>query len=362
MNRHDFFKQRLETLGMYDKDSDYDGLIGKWVEELSLTWSKQRHSGQSAIITHQLFNKLMIEYGGKDMLPPDPQSSVTSVQDSSTSLRADGGGGIVGAWEKLSPHPKAIRCQEGLALALAIEARFEIQEARNRVLLSKVGELGAEIKEVDKRRYTDSKRISDHYQEFDNLKAEIEGVRKEVRNHEERLKTIETMAPVQDQQILDLDADTTNLERKVEELGKAIEGLENWQTRHPESHKAIKQTTDWLYHQVAIPEEEKPQPAIAQAPDKDGKMHDLKPRQTFLKNRINDMVYLFDRPHGSKGLLYAWNLELQDAKSQKYLVIDFIWLRDLDFPPFDKSQDVGGDKERQEQDAEDYGPETAGAG
>lgn len=62
MNRHEFFQKRLKELGVMDKDSDYNGLLGKWVEELSETFSKQGHSGYSAVLTIQLFNQLMEEW------------------------------------------------------------------------------------------------------------------------------------------------------------------------------------------------------------------------------------------------------------------------------------------------------------
>ena len=32
MSRHDFFRKRLRDMGLYDDDSDYDGMIGKAVE------------------------------------------------------------------------------------------------------------------------------------------------------------------------------------------------------------------------------------------------------------------------------------------------------------------------------------------
>ncbi len=62
MNRHEMFVVRLKQLGMYDKDSDYDGMIGTAVEELSKTFAKQGHNGMSANITMGLFNSLMTEY------------------------------------------------------------------------------------------------------------------------------------------------------------------------------------------------------------------------------------------------------------------------------------------------------------
>lgn len=62
MSRHEFFKKRLTEMGLYDKDSDYDGMIGKAVEELSETFSKQGHSGCSAEIALSIFNGLMEEW------------------------------------------------------------------------------------------------------------------------------------------------------------------------------------------------------------------------------------------------------------------------------------------------------------
>ena len=61
-NRHEMFKKRLKELGAYDDDCDYGGLLGKWVEELSETFMNQGHSGQSAVITINLFRQLMKEY------------------------------------------------------------------------------------------------------------------------------------------------------------------------------------------------------------------------------------------------------------------------------------------------------------
>ena len=64
MTRHEFFKDRLRDMGFYDKDSDYGGLIGKWVEELSKLFSEQGHSGASAVITNRVFNQLLKEWNG----------------------------------------------------------------------------------------------------------------------------------------------------------------------------------------------------------------------------------------------------------------------------------------------------------
>ena len=60
--RHEFFVRRLKELGVYDKDADYGGLLGQWIEELSFAMSKQRHSGQSFVLTVQLFIQLCEEW------------------------------------------------------------------------------------------------------------------------------------------------------------------------------------------------------------------------------------------------------------------------------------------------------------
>ena len=60
--RHEFFQRRLRELGMYHHDSDYDGMIGQAVEELSRVFARQGHSGMSAKLTVGLFNKLMDEW------------------------------------------------------------------------------------------------------------------------------------------------------------------------------------------------------------------------------------------------------------------------------------------------------------
>jgi hypothetical protein len=70
MTRHEFFKKRLEMLGVYDKDADYGGLLGQWVEELSEVFSKQRHSGMSAVLTLQLFTELTEEWKNYGQVMP----------------------------------------------------------------------------------------------------------------------------------------------------------------------------------------------------------------------------------------------------------------------------------------------------
>ena len=48
----------LKLAGLLDKDSDYDGMLGKAVLELVKVFSKQGHSGFSAYQTLQIFNEV----------------------------------------------------------------------------------------------------------------------------------------------------------------------------------------------------------------------------------------------------------------------------------------------------------------
>jgi hypothetical protein len=51
-------KQELVMAGVFDKDSDYNGMIGEAVMELVEVFAKQGHSGFSASLTLELFNKV----------------------------------------------------------------------------------------------------------------------------------------------------------------------------------------------------------------------------------------------------------------------------------------------------------------
>lgn len=51
-------EEELKLSGLFDKGSDYDGMIGEAVLELVKTFSKQGHSGFSAQWTLQLFNQV----------------------------------------------------------------------------------------------------------------------------------------------------------------------------------------------------------------------------------------------------------------------------------------------------------------
>lgn len=50
--------EQLSKQGLFDKDSDYDGELGKGVLELITVFANQGHSGYSAELTIQLFSKL----------------------------------------------------------------------------------------------------------------------------------------------------------------------------------------------------------------------------------------------------------------------------------------------------------------
>lgn len=54
-------QEELKLAGLFDKDSDYDGMLGSAVLELVKVFSKQGHSGFSAHQTLKIFN-LVADY------------------------------------------------------------------------------------------------------------------------------------------------------------------------------------------------------------------------------------------------------------------------------------------------------------
>jgi hypothetical protein len=54
----DYAEQQLKKAGLFDQDSDYNGMVGKAVLELIQTFSNQQHSGYSAPLVISLFDKL----------------------------------------------------------------------------------------------------------------------------------------------------------------------------------------------------------------------------------------------------------------------------------------------------------------
>ena len=51
--------EELKIAGLFDKDSDYGGMVGKAVQELLKVFEKQGHSGFSANYVASIFNKLV---------------------------------------------------------------------------------------------------------------------------------------------------------------------------------------------------------------------------------------------------------------------------------------------------------------
>lgn len=51
-------ENELKLAGMFDKDSDYDGMLGKAVLDLVKVFAKQGHSGFSAHQTLRIFNEV----------------------------------------------------------------------------------------------------------------------------------------------------------------------------------------------------------------------------------------------------------------------------------------------------------------
>lgn len=51
-------KRELKLAGLFDKDSDYGGMLGDNILELIKTFSKQGHSGMSASLALDIFNRL----------------------------------------------------------------------------------------------------------------------------------------------------------------------------------------------------------------------------------------------------------------------------------------------------------------
>lgn len=57
-NLEEHAKRELELAGLFDKGSDYNGMIGKEVMKLVNTFKKAGHSGFSAQLTLQIFDKV----------------------------------------------------------------------------------------------------------------------------------------------------------------------------------------------------------------------------------------------------------------------------------------------------------------
>ena len=73
MSRHEMFVTRLKQLGLYDDDADYNGMIGKAVERMSLVFAEERHSGVSAQIVNGVWNQLFDEYNDGESVMWKPE-------------------------------------------------------------------------------------------------------------------------------------------------------------------------------------------------------------------------------------------------------------------------------------------------
>ena len=58
-NLTQYAKEELERAGLFDRDSDYGGLLGNSALEIVETFTKQGHSGHSAEVVTQLVSKLL---------------------------------------------------------------------------------------------------------------------------------------------------------------------------------------------------------------------------------------------------------------------------------------------------------------
>ena len=52
----------LKSRGLFDEDSDYNGMLGEAVLELVKVFSKQGHSGFSAGLTKEMFYRLLADF------------------------------------------------------------------------------------------------------------------------------------------------------------------------------------------------------------------------------------------------------------------------------------------------------------
>lgn len=58
MSLLDHAETELRTAGLFDKDSDYDGMIGDAVKDLVRVFADQGHSGYSAALTLDVFQRV----------------------------------------------------------------------------------------------------------------------------------------------------------------------------------------------------------------------------------------------------------------------------------------------------------------
>lgn len=71
----------IRRAGLYDKDSDYDGMLGESLEALVVLFGSQGHSGMSAEITARIF---------ADLVAGKPLSPLTDDPDEWVEISSDG--------------------------------------------------------------------------------------------------------------------------------------------------------------------------------------------------------------------------------------------------------------------------------
>ncbi len=86
----DHAKKELDLAGLFDKDSDYGGMVGKAVMELCKCFAGQGHSGFSAGMVLDLFRRL-----GKY----DPLTPITDASDQWEDVSESGGKGSPKMWQ-----------------------------------------------------------------------------------------------------------------------------------------------------------------------------------------------------------------------------------------------------------------------
>lgn len=59
MSLVDYARSELERAGLFDTDSDYDGMLGQAALAIVELFASQGHSGRSAVIVIELVNRLM---------------------------------------------------------------------------------------------------------------------------------------------------------------------------------------------------------------------------------------------------------------------------------------------------------------
>lgn len=85
MNLKDHAEQEVVLAGLLDDDADYGGMIGRSVIELAALLGAQGHSGFSAMVTLDVFNKVA-RYENLTPLTSDPAEWIDQSDKSGTPI------------------------------------------------------------------------------------------------------------------------------------------------------------------------------------------------------------------------------------------------------------------------------------